>query len=168
MSGEAVVPAEARRWVLIGGLIGTAVLTALVGWLGHRTDEALNAEMQRDVFVQAACRTAVDLTTIDYQHAAADVQRVLDSTTGDFHQRYAESSQSLIDTVTRQHSQSVSVVTAAGLESQAGDAARVLVVLNVASTHLGGTDLPPHEMRMRVAVQRDGRNAKIAQVEYVQ
>ncbi|HEU0191773.1 MAG TPA: Mce protein [Mycobacterium sp.] len=168
MADEAVGSAEPRRWTLAGGVVGVVALAGLVGWLGYRAYEAHDADVQRDVFVQAARRTAVDLTTIDYQHAADDVQRVLDTTTGDLHQRFAASSQSLVDTVTREHAQSVSAVTAAGVESQSGDAARVLVTVSVASTHLGGTEMPPREIRMRVIVQRGEGDAKVSEVEYVQ
>ncbi|MGH3564076.1 MAG: mammalian cell entry protein, partial [Mycobacterium sp.] len=140
---ESVPPSTAaQRWVLIVGLIGVLVSAGLVGWLGFRAHEVHDADVQRDLFVQAARRTAVDLTTIDYQHARADVQRVLDSATGDFYQSFSQRSQLLIDTVTHERSQSVSSVTEAGVESQSDAAAQVLVALSVASTHLGGLDLP--------------------------
>jgi Mce-associated membrane protein len=155
------------RRMLVVGLIGVLVSAALVGWLGLGGEWARDAEVQREMFVHAARRTAVDLTTIDYQHAEADVQRVLDSVTGDFYQSFSQRSQTLIDAVTRERSQSVSAVSEAGLESQSDGAARVLVALSVASTHLGGIDMRPYELRMRLTVQRVVDEAKVSFVEYV-
>ncbi len=167
--GAEFLPASTagQRWALIAGLIGVLASAGLVGWLGFRADQAHDADVQRDVFVQAARRTAVALTTIDYQNARADVQRVLDSATGDFYQRFSQRSQMLIDTVTRERSQSVSAVTEAGVESQSDDAAQVLVAVSVASTHLGGLDMRPHELRLRLTLQRVGNEAKVSDVGYV-
>jgi Mce-associated membrane protein len=165
--GESGEPTAARRWALIAGLIAVLLSVGLVGWLGFRAGRAHDADVQRDAFVQAARQTAVELTTIDYQHAQADVQRVLDSATGDFYQSFSQRSQMLIDAVTHERSQSVSAVTEAGVESQSDDAAQVLVVLSVASTHLGGLDMRPHELRMRLTVQRVVDGAKVSGVDYV-
>lgn len=159
--------ADARHGAMRAGAIGVLVLTALAGWLGLRAVAGDSAEAQRDLFVRAARRTATELTTVDYQHVQDDVQRVLDSTTGDFHQSFADHSASLIDTVTRDRTESVSAITEAGIESQSGTTAAVLVAVSVASTQLGGTDLPPHGLRMRLTVQRVGDDAKVSDVEYV-
>jgi Mce-associated membrane protein len=158
---------SAQRRALIAGLIGVLVSAGLVGWLGVRAAQAHDADVQRDAFVSAARRTAVDLTTIDYQHARTDVQRVLDSATGDFYRSFSDRSQLLIDAVTDERSQSVSAVTEAGVETQSHDAAQVLVALSVASTHLGGLEMRPHELRMRLTVQQVADGAKVSGVEYV-
>jgi Mce-associated membrane protein len=165
MADDADVPGQRRA--LIAGLIGVLVSAGLVGWLGYRAGQAHDADIRRDAFVQAARRTALDLTTIDYQHARADVQRVLDSATGEFYQGFSERTQLLIDAVTHERSQSVSAVTEAGVESQSDGTAQVLVALSVASTHLGGLDMRPYELRMRLTVQQVASETKVSGVEYV-
>lgn len=157
----------AQRWALIAGLISLLVTTSLVGWLGWRAGLAHDADLQRGAFIEAARRTAVELTTIDYQHVEDDVQGVLDSATGDFYRRFSRSSRLLIDTATRDRSQSVGSVTEVGVESQSDGAAKVLVALSVASNHLGGLELRPHELRLRLTVQRVGGEAKTSEVEYL-
>ena len=159
--------ARVAERVLVAGSATVLVLAGLAGWLGLRVEAANAVESRRPLFVEAARATAVELTTVDYDHVRDDVQRVLDSTTGDFHQRFAEHAQSLIDTVTRERSRSVSAVTATAVQSQSRDEARVLVALGVASTHLGGTEQRPHEMRMRLTVQWIGGQAKVSDVEYM-
>lgn len=156
-----------QRRALIAGLIGVLVLAGLLGWLGFRAEAAHRAVAQREMFLHAARQTALHLTTVDYQDPQGDVQRVLDSATGEFYERFAERAPVLIETVTREHSQAVSAVSEAGLEWQSGDEAQVLVAVSVASKHLGGLDLQPHELRMRMTVQRVGKQAKVSDVEYV-
>ncbi|RRR47308.1 Mce protein [Mycolicibacter terrae] len=166
MEGEDIADAGQRR-ALIAGLIGVVISAGLLGWLGFRAEAAHSAATQREMFLQAARRTALDLTTVDYQDPQGDVQRVLDSATGEFYERFAKRAPLLIETVTRERSQAVSAVSEAGLEWQSGDEAQVLVAVSVASKHLGGLDLRPHELRMRLTVQRMGKQAKVSDVEYV-
>jgi Mce-associated membrane protein len=166
MVGEDIVDVGKRR-ALIAGLIGVLVMAVLVVWLGFHAEAAHDAAAQREMFVQAARRTAHDLTTVDYQDAEGDVQRVLDSATGEFYERFSQRAPVLIETVTREHSQAVSSVSEAGLEWQSRDEAQVLVAVSVASTHLGGLEMSPHELRMRMTVQRVGKQAKVSDIEYV-
>ena len=56
-------------------------LAGLTGWLGYRAYEARQAEQLRQQLVQVGRQGAINLTTIDFQHADADVQRILDSAT---------------------------------------------------------------------------------------
>ena len=72
-------------------------MAGLVGWLGFRTYEAQDREAQRERFVHAAADVAVNLSTVDYQHADADAQRILDSATGRFADSFARRKQSYID-----------------------------------------------------------------------
>lgn len=164
--GEDIAEAGHRR-ALIVGLTGVLVLALLVGWLGVRAQASRSAAAEREMFVQAARRTAINLTTIDYQDSEGDVRRVLDSATGEFYERFSQRAPLIIDTVKQKHSQAISTVSEAGLESQSDDEAQVLVAVNVSSTHLGGLTEPPHELRMRMTVQRVGEQAKVSDVEYV-
>ena len=117
-------PAQVERIALVVGLVAGVVLAGLVGWLGFRTYEADNLDAQRSLFVQAASQGAVNLLTVDYQHADADAQRILDSATGKFYDSFARRKQSYIDNAKRMRSQSVGTATDAGLESRNGTRAR--------------------------------------------
>ncbi len=61
-----------------------ATLAGLAGWLGYRAYEKHEAQAQRDLFVQIARQGAVNLTTINYTEVDADVQRIIDLSTGAF------------------------------------------------------------------------------------
>jgi Mce-associated membrane protein len=160
-------PGQVERIALVAGLTAGAVLAGLVGWLSFRTYEAQNREAQRNLFVQTAEEVAVNLSTVDYQHADADAQRILDSATGKFADSFSRRKQSYIDNAKRARSKSLGAVTDAGLESQTGDQGRVLVAVTVKSADPAQAQQEPQFVRMRVTVQKTGDVAKVSDVAFV-
>lgn len=152
---------------LLAGLIGMVVLAGLVGWLGFRSYEAHESDARRDLFVQAARQSAVNLTTIDYQHIDADVQRILDASTGSFHDNFSQRWRPFVDIVKRDHSRLQGTVNEAGLESQRGDVGQVLVAVTVKSANPAGPQQEPQVWRMRITVQKTGGEGKISNVAFV-
>jgi Mce-associated membrane protein len=160
-------PAQVERLALIGGLIAALVLAGLVGWLGFRTYDARDREFQRSLFVQAAQDIAVDLSTVDAQHADADAQRILDAAIGTFADSFAHHKQAYIDAAKQSRSRSLGTVTGAGLESQGGDQGRVLVAVMVKSADPASADQMPQFFQMRITVHKVGDGAKISDVAFV-
>jgi Mce-associated membrane protein len=160
-------PAQVDRIALVAGLVAGVVLAGLVGWLGFRAYEAHNLEVQRNLFVRAASQGAANVLTVDYQHADADAQRILDSATGKFYASFARRKQSYIDNAKRTRSQLVGTATDAGLESRNGDSARVLVAVTVKSSDPAQTHQEPQFWRVRVTVQKTGDIAKVSDVVFV-
>ena len=79
------------RLATILGLVVVVALAGLVGWLGFRAYEShKTAEQQRSLFLQVGRQGALNLTTIDFEHADADVQRILDSATGTFYDDFSK------------------------------------------------------------------------------
>ena len=117
--------------------------------------------------VQVARQGALNLTTIDWQRADADVQRILDSATGEFYDDFAKRSAPFIKVVKEAKSTSTGSITEAGLESEAGDSAQVLVAVAVKTSNVGAPDQQPREWRMRIAVQKVGDVMKVSNVEFV-
>ena len=122
---------------------------------------------QRELFLQVGRQGALNLTTIDWQHADTDVQRILDSATGTFYDDFSKRKQPFIDVVKKAQSKSVGTITQAGLESDSGDEAQVLVAVSVKTSNLGGADQAPRAWRMRITVQKMGDQAKVANVAFV-
>ena len=143
-----------------------ATLAGLAGWFGYRAYEKHQAQAQRDLFVQTARQAAVNLTTINYTEIDADVQRVLHSATGAFRDDFAKRSQPFIEVVKAARSQSEGTITEAGLESQRGESAQVLVAVAVKSRTAVG-EQAPREWRMRIEVQAVGDGAKVSNVVFV-
>jgi Mce-associated membrane protein len=160
-------PAQVDGIALIAGLVVGVVLAGLVGWLGFRAYEAHNLDAQRNLFVHAASQGAANLLTVDYQHADADAQRILDSATGKFYASFARRKQSYIDDAKRTRSQLVATVTDAGLASRNGDQGVVLVAATVKSSDPAQTHQEPHFWRIRVTVRQTGDVGKVSDVVFV-
>ena len=74
-------PMSPLRVAAFVGAVYVVALAVLVGWLGFRTYQSHQAQQQRELFLQVGRQAALNVTTIDWEHADADVQRVLDSAT---------------------------------------------------------------------------------------
>jgi Mce-associated membrane protein len=155
------------RLAAVLGLVGVVVLAALIGWFGLHAYQSRQAQVQRELFLQVARQGAVNLTTIDWKQADADVQRILDSATGTFRDGFSERKQPFIDVVKKAQSTSVGTITEAGLESKSGDEAQVLVGVSVKTSNIGAPEQEPHLWRMRISVTKVGNEAKVSDVEFV-
>jgi Mce-associated membrane protein len=167
------VVAEARpmspvRLATVLGVVAVVASTALAGWLGFREYQAHQAQQRSELLVQVGRQGALNLTTIDWQHADADIQRILDSATGTFYDDFSKRSKPFVDVVKKAQSKSVGTVTEAGLESQSGDEAQVLVAVSVSTTNLGAAEEEPRHWRMRISVKKVGDEAKVSNVAFVQ
>lgn len=158
--------AEPRRAMLFG-LTAAVALAVLVGWLGFRAYQSHQVQVQRSQYLQVARQGALNLTTIDWQHADADVHRIMDGATGQFYDDFAQRSQPFIDVVNKFKSTSVGKVTEAGLESETGDTAQVLVAVTVEVSYAGVPDETPRAWRMRMSVQKVDDQLKISNVGFV-
>jgi Mce-associated membrane protein len=160
-------PMAVDRIALVGGLMVVVALAALCGWTGYRAYQSHQAEQQRELFVQVGRQGALNLTTIDFAHADADIQHILDSATGTFYDDFAQRSKPFVDVVKQAQSKTVGTVTEAGLESANGDQAQVLVAVAVKTSNAGAAEQAPRAWRMRISVQKVGNQAKVSNVEFV-
>lgn len=155
------------RRVLAFGIAAVVVLAMLVGWLGFRTYEARQAQTQQRQLLQAARQGALNLTTIDWQHADADVGRILDGATGQFYDDFAKRSRPFIDVLKQSKAVTVGTITEAGLESETGDGAQALVAVAVKTSNAGAPEQEARAWRMRVFVQKVDDGIKVSNVEFV-
>jgi Mce-associated membrane protein len=160
-------PKSSQRMALVLGLVVVLALSGLVGWLSCRTYQSRQANAQRELFLQVGRQGAINLTTIDFSHANSDIQRILDSATGTFHDDFSQRSQPFVDVVKQAKSISVGTVTAVGLESESDGQAQVLVAASVKTSTAGAADQKPHAWRMRISVQKVGDQTKVSNVEFV-
>ena len=168
--GEAIparAPVSHVKIALIAGLAGVLALAGLTGWLGFRTYESNRAAAERNLFLQVGRQGALNLTSIDWQQADADVQRILDSATGTFYDDFQQRAQPFVEVVKQAKSKSVGTISEAGLESAAGDEAQVLVAVSVKTSNAGAPEQEPRAWRMRITVEKIGDEAKVSDVEFV-
>jgi len=78
------------------------VLCAIGTWLGWQNWQTHQVQTQRAAFIQAGRQAALNLTTINDTDVEADVQRILDGSTGTFHDDFHNRAQPFIDVVVEQ------------------------------------------------------------------
>ena len=170
-SGDESAPAKTAmshvRLATILGLVAVVALAGLCGWLGFRTYQSHKAAEERSLFLQVGRQAALNLTTIDFEHADEDVQRVLDSSTGTFYDDFNARAQPFKEVVKQAKSKSVGTIAEAGIESETADGADVLVAVTVRTSNAGAAEQEPRAWRMRITVQRVGDEAKVANVRFV-
>jgi Mce-associated membrane protein len=154
-----------NRLVAVGGLIIVA-LAGLTGWLGYRYYETHQTVARQHEFLRVGRQAGINLTTIDWHHAEADIQRILSIASGDFYNDFAKRSQPFIEVVKQTQATSQGQVTAAALESMTGEKARVLLAISVQSTS-AGAEPAPRLWRMRVDLEELGNDFKVTNVEFV-
>jgi Mce-associated membrane protein len=149
------------------GLVLVVALAGLTGWLGFRTYQSHKAEEERNLFLQVGRQGALNLTTIDWQQADANVQRILDSATGTFYDDFQKRAGPFVEVVKQAQSKSVGTIAEAGLESESDNGAQVLVAVTVKTSNAGAPEQSPRAWRMRISVQKVGDDAKVSNVEFV-
>jgi Mce-associated membrane protein len=164
----------ARQWFSgTRGLIAASVtaivaLLAVGGWLGFRVHQDRQVQAQRNLYVQVARQTAINLTTINYTEVDADIKRVLDSATGAFHDEFQNRSQPFVEVVKKVQSKSEGTIAEAGLLSYTKDQAQVLIAVAVKTSMAAAPpDQEPRRWRMRLTVDKSGDGAKVSNVEFV-
>jgi Mce-associated membrane protein len=160
-------PMSAPRRAILVGLVVIAALAALVGWSGFRLFQSHQAQGRQSQFLQVARQGALNLTTIDWQHADADVHRILDGATGEFYDDFAKRSQPFIDVVKHSKAKTVGTVREAGLESETADSARALVAVSVLTSSADEPGETQREWRMRIDVQKVDDQLKVSNVGFV-
>ncbi|OFB37157.1 mammalian cell entry protein [Mycolicibacterium sp. (ex Dasyatis americana)] len=159
--------AGASRIAYTSGVLLLLVLTGVAGWLALGQLRSDSAQRQRAHFLEAGRQGAINLTTIDWQTADTDVQRILDSATGSFYDDFSKRAQPFVEVVKQAQSKSVGTVVNAGVESESGDQAQVLVAMNVETSNSAAVQQDPRRWRMRVSVQRVGDDVKVSNVAFV-
>ncbi|MGV0810203.1 hypothetical protein [Mycolicibacterium setense] len=155
------------RLALVAGLTMALVLAVVIGLLAVRVYHAQQSAQLRALYLQAGRQGAVNLTTIDWRHADADVQRILSAATGTFYDDFSKRAQPFIDVVKKVQSVSTGTVTVAGLETSTDTDAQVLVAVSVQTTTSEAPQQTPRAWRMRLSVQKADNEVKVSNVEFV-
>ena len=156
-----------QRLGVLFGVVAAVLLASVVGWLGYQSYHARQAAERRAEFLQVGRQGAVNLTTIDWEHADADVQRILGAAIGTFYDDFSQRAQPFVDVVRKTQSTSVGTITAAGLESSTATDAQVLVAVSVETTNTASPQQEQRGWRMRLTVQKIGNDMKVSRVEFV-
>ncbi|MCW2664004.1 MAG: hypothetical protein JWP83_5156 [Mycobacterium sp.] len=147
--------------VLIGVFVG---VTGYMAWQYH---EATDREERAANFVAGARQGVINMTSLDFNRAKEDVQRVIDSSTGQFRDDFQQRAKDFASVVEQSKVTTQGAVNAAALESMDGNSASVLVSATSKITNAAGAKDEPRVFRLRVTVTKDGGQYKMSKVDFV-
>ena len=118
-------------------------------------------------FVAGAKQGIVNMISLDFNRAKEDVQRVLDSSTGQFRDDFQQRAKDFVSVVEQSKVVTQGTVTAAALESMDEHSASVLVSATSRITNSAGAKDEPRMWRLRVTVNEEGGQYKMSKVDFV-
>jgi Mce-associated membrane protein len=160
-----------RRIPMIAAVAGVILIVCFTGAsvymvLQHR--DATKHQQREAAFVAGAKQGVLNMISLDFNKAKADVQRVIDSSTGQFKDDFQQRANDFIAVVTQSKAITEGTVNAAAIESMDRDSAVVLISATSQVTNSPpGKDEPPRIWRLRVTVSEVGGQYKMSKVEYV-
>ena len=153
--------AAAVAMVLVGILIG---LSAFIVW--NRGAQREIAE-HKAAFVAAANQGVVNLLSMDFTKGDEDLQRLIDSTTGEFRDDFERSRGDFLTVLRSSKVTTTAEVKTSAVEELYRDSAVVLVAAGSEVSNTAAAKQPPRAWRLRVTVSRDGDQIKMSKVEFV-
>ena len=164
-----------RRWLPPVSTIAKLAAIAIIGafaWLSvymelqHRV--AVERQQREAAFVAAAKLGVIYMTSLDFNKARADIQRLIDTTTGEFRDDFQQRADDFASVVAQSKSITEGTVNGAAIDSVDGNSASVLVLATSRITNSPpGKDEPPKTWRLKVTVTDAGGHYKMSKVEYV-
>jgi Mce-associated membrane protein len=150
-----------------------AVVTAICallgvsGWMAWHHHNVVQERQRAGAYTAAARQGVINLTSLDFNKAKEDVQRVLDSATGEFRDDFQRRAEDFESVVKDSKAVTEGSVAATAVESMNNDSAVVLVLANERITNIAGAKDQPRTFRFRVSVVHDGDQLKVSKVEFV-
>jgi Mce-associated membrane protein len=142
-------------------------LLSVSGWMLRHRHTVLDERERSAAYIAAAKQGVINLTSLDFNKAKEDVQRVLDSSTGEFRDDFQRRADDFASVVKDSKAVTEGSVRATAVESMGKDSAVVLVLANERVTNSAGAKDDPRAFRFRVSVVREGDQLKISKVEFV-
>ncbi|MET4433366.1 Mce protein [Mycolicibacterium sp. 624] len=168
LTPTAATPSRASLFTAAILMLGVLViLGGVAGWGSYRAHQLHQKTAERTHFLDVARQGALNLTTIDHTRIDADIQRILDSSTGSFHDDFQRRSAPFAEVVRKAQSTSQGTIVDAGIESAGDGSAQILVAVAVKTTNAANQDDGRRQWRMRISVQEADGSAKVSNVDFV-
>lgn len=120
----------------------------------------------RGRFLSEAKTAVVNLITVNANSVDTDVNRILESATGNFRSDFAERSQEFVSIVKQLNVSSNGTINEAGIEQVDGDSAKVLVSATSTVSNGSGAVEEPRVWRLRVTMVAQGNDIRVEKVDY--
>jgi Mce-associated membrane protein len=155
-------------WALTAAtVLAICALLGVSGWMAWHHHNVLKEQQRSAAFITTARQGVINLTSLDFNKAKEDVQRVLDIATGEFRDDFQRRADDFASVVKDSKAVTEGSVAATAIESMNNDSAVVLVLANERVTNLAGAKDQPRTFRFRVSVVHDGDELKVSKVEFV-
>lgn len=158
------------KWSTVFASLAIVItLVSLAGsiYMYKEHQDATKRRQHEAEFLAAARQGVVTLTSLDFNEAKQGVQRILDNSTGSFKDDFVKMADDFTKVVEQSKVISQGSVQAAAVESMTNDSAVVLVASTSEITNAAGAKQDPRNYRLIVTVARDGKQLKMAKVEFV-
>ncbi|MEU1960164.1 hypothetical protein [Nocardia sp. NPDC019304] len=156
-----------RTTPAVGAMAVIAVALASSGYMVEHHRDVTQNDRRAAEFTAAARQGVVALTTLDFNRANEDVQRVLDNSTGSFRGDFQTRAADFTTVIQQSRVATEGKVNATALESMTENSAVVLVAATSQVTNSAGARQEPRAWRLSVTVTRDGDQLKMSKVEFV-
>jgi Mce-associated membrane protein len=157
-------------WKGIAAALTVLIIAALLtgcGYIYWNHRQAQTEVQHRAEFEAAARQGVVTLMSLDFNRAKEDVQRIIDSSTGQFKTDFQNTADDFVKVATESKAVTETNVTATAVETMDTDTATVLVAATSRVTNAAGAKQEPRAWRLSVNLARDGGQLKLAKVEFV-
>jgi len=151
----------------VAAIILICAFAGASGYMVWQDRDTTNRAQRAAKFVAGARQGVVNMTSLDFNKAKEDVQRVLDSSTGEFRDDFQKRAQDFASVVEQSKVVTEGRVNAAAVESMDEHSALVLVAATSRITNSAGAKDEPRVWRLRVTVTEDGGQYKMSKVEFV-
>ena len=155
------------RLLAPAAIVAICALLGASGWMLWHHHNVMEERERSAAFIATARQGVINLTSLDFNKAKEDVQRVLDSATGEFRDDFQRRADDFASVVKDSKAVTEGSVAATAVESMGKDSAVVLVLANERVTNLAGAKDQPRTFRFRVSVVHDGDQLKVSKVEFV-
>ncbi|KKC06980.1 hypothetical protein [Mycobacterium nebraskense] len=152
---------KAAAIILICAFIGAS---GYMMWQRHETTER---NQRVASFLAGAKQGVVNMFSLDFNRAKEDVQRVIDSSTGQFRDDFQQRAKDFTTVVEQSKVVTQGTVNAAAVQSIDGNSALVLVAASSRITNAAGAKDEPRNWRLKVTVTDDGGQYKMSKLEFV-
>nr|WP_163717500.1 hypothetical protein [Mycobacterium bourgelatii] len=151
-------------------VVAIILICAFAGASGYMVWEDHNAAERRQRaanFIAGAKQGVINMASLDFHRAKEDVQRLLDSSTGQFRDEFQQRAKDFVTVVEESQVITQGTINAAAVESMDEHSASVLVSATSTITNADGAKDEPRVWRLRVTVTEEGGQYKMSKLEFV-
>ena len=164
-----------RRWGLVLKVVAmtlavlcTAALITVSVLMVNEHRKAVENQQFNAEFTAAGRQGVVTLMSLDFNDAQANVDRIIENTTGQFKSDFQDQAEDFVKVAQDSKVITDVTVTAAAVESMTPNQAVVLVAATSRVTNSSGAKQEPRAWRLQVSLERvEGGQIKMAKVEFV-